>query len=210
MNGWNVLSNIFNSLPSVAVVLLLLTILAIAVSFAVGFNRRGMNFIRYGFGQLALDPSLKKQFDDLAGKMATKDDIAARDAYFKKQFDDLAGKMATKDDIAARDAAFEKRFDDLTGKMATKDDIAARDAAFEKRFDDLTGKMATKDDIARLTASMATKDDIACLDAKIVVIETNHFGHLKNYLGILNGVLLDRNIIDNETRARLDNELRGM
>ncbi|MDR0561311.1 MAG: hypothetical protein LBG73_01305 [Spirochaetaceae bacterium] len=58
------------------------------------------------------------------------------------------------------------------------------DASFERRFDEL------KADINR--------------------IETNHFGHLKNYLGILNGVLLDKRIIDNETKARLDNELRGM
>ena len=48
------------------------------------------------------------------------------------------------------------------------------------------------------------------LEAKIDTIEVNHFGHLKNYLSILNGVLLDKNIIDNETKARLDNELRGM
>ena len=48
------------------------------------------------------------------------------------------------------------------------------------------------------------------LEAKIEAIEVNHFGHLKNYLGIVNGVLLDKRIIDNETKARLDNELRGM
>jgi hypothetical protein len=48
------------------------------------------------------------------------------------------------------------------------------------------------------------------LEAKIEAIEVNHFGHLKNYLGILNGVFLDKKIIDNETKARLDNELRGM
>jgi len=48
------------------------------------------------------------------------------------------------------------------------------------------------------------------LEAKIGIIEVNHFGHLKNYLSIVNGVLLDRNIIDNETKSRLDNELRGM
>jgi hypothetical protein len=48
------------------------------------------------------------------------------------------------------------------------------------------------------------------MEARIESIETNHFGHLKNYLGILNGVFLDKNIIDNETKARLDNELRGM
>jgi hypothetical protein len=45
---------------------------------------------------------------------------------------------------------------------------------------------------------------------KIKAIETNHFGHLKNHLGILNGVFLDKQIIDNKTKARLDNELRGM
>lgn len=30
------------------------------------------------------------------------------------------------------------------------------------------------------------------LEDKIEAIEVNHFGHLKNYLGILNGVLLDK------------------
>jgi len=48
------------------------------------------------------------------------------------------------------------------------------------------------------------------LESKIEAIETNHFGRLKNYLSILNGVHLDKQIIDNETKARLDNELRGM
>ena len=60
----------------------------------------------------------------------------------------------------------------------------ALDSSLEKRFDELS--------------------------AKIEAIEVNHFGHLKNYLGIVNGVLLDKKIIDNETKARLDNELRGM
>jgi len=67
--------------------------------------------------------------------------------------------------------------------------------SFEKRFDSLEAKIDTR---------------FAQVDAKIMAIETNHFGHLKNYLGILNGVLLDKQIIDNETKARLDNELRGM
>jgi hypothetical protein len=42
------------------------------------------------------------------------------------------------------------------------------------------------------------------------MIKVNHFGHLKKYLGVLNGILLDKGIIDNESRARLDNELMGM
>jgi hypothetical protein len=45
---------------------------------------------------------------------------------------------------------------------------------------------------------------------ELATIKVNHFGHLKNYLGILNGVLLDKEIINNETKARMDNELRGM
>jgi hypothetical protein len=48
------------------------------------------------------------------------------------------------------------------------------------------------------------------LENKLESIELNHFGHLKNYLGIMNGVLLDKKIIDNETKARMDNELRGL
>jgi hypothetical protein len=58
------------------------------------------------------------------------------------------------------------------------------DSTLEKRFDDLENKLER--------------------------IEVNHFGHLKNYLGVLNGILLDKGVIDNESKARLDNELRGM
>ena len=48
------------------------------------------------------------------------------------------------------------------------------------------------------------------LESKIEAIEINHFRHLKNYLGILNGVLLDKEVINNETKARMDAELSGM
>ena len=54
------------------------------------------------------------------------------------------------------------------------------------------------------------KTDITGMKTEIADIKVNHFGHLKNYLGVLNGILLDKGIIDNESRARLDNELRGM
>jgi hypothetical protein len=79
------------------------------------------------------------------------------------------------------DASLEKRFND-----------------FEKRFDRLESRIE------------AMEFRIGAMESRIEAIETNHFGHLKNYLGILNGVLLDKQIIDNETKARLDNELRGM
>jgi hypothetical protein len=76
------------------------------------------------------------------------------------------------------------------------------DSSLEKRFDKLEAKQTVLD------SSLEKRFDK--LDAKIEAIEVNHFGHLKNYLGILNGVLLDKQIIDNEVKARLDNELRGM
>jgi uncharacterized membrane protein len=109
MTGWDVLNEIMKFFPPVAAVLFLLIA---GIIFAIGFFRHGLNFIKYGFKQIALDSSLEKRFDKL--------------------------------------------------------------------------------------------------EAKIEAIEVNHFRHLRNYLGILNGVLLDKNIIDNEIKARLDNELRDM
>jgi hypothetical protein len=41
-------------------------------------------------------------------------------------------------------------------------------------------------------------------------IKVNHFGHLKNFLGELAGILLDKGVINNQDKARLDNQLRGM
>jgi hypothetical protein len=116
MTVWDILDRFISSFPPIAAALLLV---AAAVVFIIGFSRHGMNFIKYGFKQIALDASLEKRFDEL-------------------------------------------------------------------------------------------REDMSRLDAKIEAMETNHFGHLKNYLGILNGILLDKQIIDNETKARLDNELRGM
>jgi hypothetical protein len=69
------------------------------------------------------------------------------------------------------------------------------DASLEKRFDDLEKKMTGRMDE---------------LGARLDRIEINHFGHLKKYLTVLNGILLDKNVIDNESKARLDNELGGM
>jgi hypothetical protein len=112
MTGWDIMDKFMGSFPPIAMVLMLIAVLAAAVIFIVGFSKHGLNFLKYGFKQIALDSTLEKRFDKL--------------------------------------------------------------------------------------------------ESQIEATETNHFGHLKNYLGILNGVHLDKQIIDNETKARLDNELRGM
>ena len=81
---------------------------------------------------------------------------------------------------------------------------------------ELLTKLATKEDIAGLRADLRTEfhTEINGLRtefrAELDEIKVNHFGHLKKYLGVLNGILLDKNIIDNESKARLDNELLGM
>jgi len=100
------------------------------VMFIIGFARRGMNFIKYGFGKIGMDETLEKRFDSM-----------------------------------------EAKFDDRFSRI-------------DKRFSQI--------------------------DARIGAIETNHFGHLKNFLTELIGILLDRDVINNADKARLDNQLRGM
>jgi hypothetical protein len=116
MTGWDVLNNIINAFPPIAAILLLA---AAAVIFIVGFSRRGLNFIKYGFGKMALDETLEKRFDRL-----------------------------------------------------------------EERLDGM--------------------------DARIAAIETNHFGHLKNFLTELTSILVDKKVLNNTDKARLGNQLRGM
>ncbi|MDR2095913.1 MAG: hypothetical protein LBP76_10420 [Treponema sp.] len=110
------MNNAIGVLPPIAGVLLLI---AAGIVFIVGFSRYGVNFIKYGFKQTALDSSLEKHFDRL-----------------------------------------------------------------EERLDGM--------------------------DARIAAIETNHFGHLKDFLSELTSILVDKGVITNQDRARLDNQLRGM
>jgi predicted PurR-regulated permease PerM len=79
------------------------------------------------------------------------------------------------------DNSLDKRFDA----------IEKRFEAFDKRFD----KLETR---------------IDGLQVELETIKTNHFGHLKNYLTELTSILLDKGVINNENKARLDNQLRGM
>jgi hypothetical protein len=127
MTGWDVLTNIINALPPIVAGLLLV---AAGVVFIVGFSRRGLNFIKYGFGKMALDETLENRFDKLEAK-------------------------------------------------------------FDTRFSEID---------ARLDG----------MDARIAAIETNHFGHLKDFLTELTSILLDKGVINNQDKARLDNKLRGM
>jgi hypothetical protein len=129
MSGWDILKDTMKDFPPVAITIVFI---AAAVVFIIGFGRHGIDFIRHGFRQTALDASLEKRFDSLISKLATKEDM-----------------------------------------------------------------------------SMINKE-IGMINVKIETIEPNHFGHLKNFLTELTSILLDKGIINNENKARLDNQLRGM
>ena len=45
---------------------------------------------------------------------------------------------------------------------------------------------------------------------ELATIKTNHFGHLKGFLTELTSILLDKEILNNTDKSRLDNQLRDM
>jgi hypothetical protein len=148
MTAWDVLNNVINGFPPVALTLLLAAALAAVVVFITGFARHGVSFLKYGFKQMVLDATLEKRFDELDEKMTG-------------------------------------RIDALGNALGTRiDAMGTRIDAMGTRIDDMSTRL----------------DRIA----------VNHFGHLKNYLTVLNGILLDKGVIDHENKARLDNELRDM
>jgi hypothetical protein len=69
------------------------------------------------------------------------------------------------------------------------------DSSLKKHFDSMEAKFDER---------------FSQIDTRIAAIETNHFGHLKEFLTELTSILLDKNIINNTDKARLDNKLRGM
>ncbi|MDR0684370.1 MAG: hypothetical protein LBF83_04515 [Spirochaetaceae bacterium] len=97
---------------------------------------------------------------------------------------------------------------DLLSKLATKDDIAKLDSEISGMKTEISG---IKTEISGMKTEISgIKIEIDGIKSELAFIKVNHFGHLKNYLGVLNGILLDRGVIDNEGRARLDNEIRCM
>ena len=119
MTVWDALYSIITSLPPIVMVLILLAVLAAVIIFIAGFSKHGLNFIKYGFKQTALDRSLEKRFDELGTQ-------------------------------------------------------------------------------------------INGLHTELNLIKTNHFGHLKDFLTELTSILVDKNIINNSEKTRLDNRLREM
>jgi len=97
------------------------------------------------------------------------------------------------------DSSLEKRFDSLEAKFDARfAKIDERFAQIDERFAQIDGRFVQID------------GRFAQIDSKILAIETNHFGHLKNFLTELTSILVDKDILNNTDKARLDNHLRGM
>jgi len=72
------------------------------------------------------------------------------------------------------------------------------DETMGKRFDQLDARLDKME------------SDIGDLLTELVTVKTNHFGHLKGFLTELTSILLDKDVINNTDKARLDNQLRNM
>ena len=87
----------------------------------------------------------------------------------------------------------------------TKEDIQAIGALMDNKLEPINTRLDGID--TRLDGMDKRLDG---MDMRFAAIETNHFGHLKNFLTELTSILLDKKVINNTEKARLDNQLRGM
>jgi archaellum component FlaC len=179
MTGWDILDKFITGFPPIAATALLV---AVAVIFIVGFSRRGLNFIKYGFGKIALDETLGKRFDRLEERL---DSMDARFDGMEKRLDGMDARL---DSMDARLNGMDARFDGMDARL---DSMDARLDGMDARFDGM-------------------EERLGGMDARFAAIEINHFGHLKNFLSELTSILLDKGIINNTDKARLDNQLRDM
>ena len=82
-------------------------------------------------------------------------------------------------------SSFDRHFAELSEKIISlRDEVKADIGRFETRF---TG-----------------------VETRVAGIETNHFRRLKNFLTELTSILLDKGVINNQDKARLDNQLRDV
>ncbi|MDR3170992.1 MAG: hypothetical protein LBU17_05100 [Treponema sp.] len=96
--------------------------------------------------------------------------------------------------------SLERRITELGASQAIQNE------SLERRITELGASQITQNE--SLERRLGTRID--GLHTELDMIKVNHFGHLKSYLEILDGILLDKNIISNKEKAMLDSQLRGM
>jgi len=72
------------------------------------------------------------------------------------------------------------------------------------------GSLSAKIDVLRSEVKAKIDGLRSEVRTELATIKTNHFGHLKGFLTELTSILLDKEILNNTDKARLDNQLRDM
>jgi hypothetical protein len=118
--------------------------------------------------------------------------------FKQKEVSDLGKKI---DNL---DARLTEKINGLDTRLTEK--INGLDIRLTEKINDLDTRLTEK--INGLDARLTERID--GVGNELEAIKVNHFGHLKDYLAELSSILLDKNIINNQDKARLDNQLRGM
>jgi ribosomal protein L9 len=109
---------------------------------------------------------------------------------------------------------FKQNFlNEFLANLATKEDIAGLRAEFKSSQDKLRAELkGSQDELRAEFKGLQTelRTEFKGLQTEFEAIKVNHFGHLKDFLTELTSILVDRNVINNQDKTRLDNKLRGM
>jgi len=95
-------------------------------------------------------------------------------------------------------------------KQTEISDLGAKIDGLHTEIDGLRTEFKTDLDTKIDQLRTEFKAEMGGFKTELETIKVNHFGHLKNFLTELTSILVDKGVINNENKARLDNQLRGM
>jgi len=168
-------------MKSLPPIVAMLFFLAAGVIFAIGFFRHGVNFVKYGFGQQEMG-DLSKKIDGLDTRLSDK--ITNLDSRLTEKITNLDNRLTEK--INGLDSRLTEKINNLDTCLTEK--INGLDTRLTEKINGLHDEF----------------------HIELEAIKVNHFGYLKNFLSELTSILLDKDIINNTEKTRLDNQLRDM
>jgi polyhydroxyalkanoate synthesis regulator phasin len=95
-------------------------------------------------------------------------------------------------------------------KQTEISDLGAKIDGLHTEIDGLRTEFKTDLDTKIDQLRTEFRTEMGGFKTELETIKVNHFGHLKNFLTELTSILVDKGVINNENKARLDNQLRGM
>jgi predicted PurR-regulated permease PerM len=176
----------------VVTALFLIAALSALVIFIVGFSRHGIDFVKHGFMQKGIS-DLAEKIDSLDSRLSEK--ISNLDSQLSEKISNLDSQLSEK--MSNLDSQLSEKMSNLDFQLSEK--INNLDFQLSEKINNLDSRLSEK--ISGLRGEF--KNDLE-------LIRVNHFGHLKDFLTELTSILLDKGIINNQDKARLDYKLGGM